>query len=91
VIDGSIVLWPSHEAGPSRLTRLPVQGILRRLFLPRITARIRSVLQPADFGGAARHVSFHHGVWGFGSVVLGHSLGGEDKFDMALENDKSLC
>jgi hypothetical protein len=47
-------------------------------------------LQPAAFGGAARHVSFHHSVWGFESVVLGHSLGREDKFDMALENDKSL-
>jgi hypothetical protein len=78
-MNGGIVLWASHEAGPSGSTRLPVQGILRRALLSRITARTRSVLQPADFGGAAKHVSFHHSVWGFESVVLGHSLGREDK------------
>ena len=88
-MDGSIVLWASHEAGPSGSTRLPARGILRRLCLLRITARTRSVLQPADFGGAARHVSFHHSVRVFEYVVLGHSLGREDKIEMALENDKS--
>jgi hypothetical protein len=52
--------------------------------------RTRSVLQPADLGGAERYVSFHYSIRGFESVVLGHSLGREDKIDMALENDKSL-
>jgi hypothetical protein len=86
-MNGGIVLWASHEAGPSGSTRLPAQGILRRLFLPRIIARTRRVLQPVDFDGAARRVNFHQSVWDFGSVVLGHSLGGEDKIDMAEEDD----